>query len=181
MITTSEFKNHIGKTNDDPAIDLIVAGTISYVETYCNNILSAGDEKVEEIFDGDEILENDGSCYLKNNANISDLVVERLIDSSWVTVSEDHYYVYSKEGLINFNSAYSGRRNYRVSYNAGYISDDTPSALKIACLQIASIIFNKRKSEGISSESVEGGSINWDREIPVTTKNILDKYKILSI
>jgi len=51
----------------------------------------------------------------------------------------------------------------------------------MACLKLASANYNKRKSEGESSEGLDGANVNFAGSITDEIKSILAKYKSFTI
>lgn len=195
MITKTEFKSFIDLTSTayDSAIDLIVAGVNKFVEGYCQNKLQAGE--VTEYFNGDDIIEEGDQIFLTNRVNLSGVAVYynsgTEASPSWVAEDRDNYALLSNEGIIKLNftrenlGVQSGYNNYKVVYTAGYTlsgdSADVPSDLKLACLKLASGVYNKRKSEGESSEGLDGANVNFAGSMTEEIKMILNKYKSVNI
>ena len=191
MIEVAEFKKFIDLTltNYDLAIAQIVAGVNKFVEGYCNNVLLTAD--VTEYFNSDDI-EEDGECiYLKTRINVSDVKVYYNHGTeavpSWVLEERANYAEQLDEGRIQLNfarsvdSIQSGMKNYKVEYKAGFTYANAPADLKLACLKLASAIFNKRKSEGESSEGLDGANVNFSGSMTDEIKSMLAKYKSFSI
>jgi len=187
MITKAEFKNFIDLTSTayDNAIDLIVAGVNKFVEGYCQNKLQAGE--VTEYFNGDDIIEEGDQIFLNNRVNLLGVAVYYNSGTEgtpvWVAEDRDNYALLSNEGIIKLNftrenlGVQSGYNNYKVVYTAGYVVANAPADLKLACLKLASAVYNKRKSEGESSEGLDGANVNFATALTDEVKAMLAPYK----
>jgi len=186
LLTIADFKSYINyaKNTFDTEIEVLLKGAESFVAKYCNNTIQQAD--FSEIFDGDEIKSD---IYLKNTLNISDVKVYKWnsVLLNWeeiIDVYGTQYYLYADEGRINLNTVYGGQRNYKVEYKAGYLNtiyEPIESDLKIAILKITNKYWNKRRSDGLSSESLDSATLNYDQFISDDIKMILDKYKRILI
>lgn len=95
------------------------------------------------------------------------------------------YRIKSKSaGIVEFTTV-SEKALVNITYTGGYVinfSDDSANTLPFEITnlanEIAARIYNKRKSQGISSESMEGQNINWEKDLSSEMIAILDKYKI---
>lgn len=187
MITNAELKTFIGLTinNYDNAISQLVAGVNSFVEAYCNNKLQTG--SITEYFD-DEDIDDDGNLYLRNRVNLSGLKLYRNTGTEfvpgWIEVPTTEFVAYLDEGRLSIDVAValgSGRMAWKVTYTAGYATGSEPADLKLACLKLAGAVYNKRKAEGESSESLEGASVNFAGSMTEEIKMMLSKYKSFKI
>lgn len=187
MITSAELKTFIGLTNTnyDNAIAQIVNGVNKFVENYCSNKLITGN--VEEYFD-DEDIDEDGNLYLGNRVNLSALKLYRNDGTefvpSWTEVPATEFVSYLDEGRLSVDVAgllLSGRKAWKATYTAGYVIAQAPEELKLACLKLAGAVYNKRKAEGESSESLEGASVNFAGSMSDEIKMLLSKYKSFEI
>lgn len=187
MINKAEFKKFIDLTltTYDDAIDLIVAGVNKFVEGYCKNQLQTG--SVEEFFD-DEDVDEDGNLLLSNRVNITGLKLYKNTGTEfvpeWTEVPSTEFVPYLLEGRISIDVAgtmLSGRKAWRATYTAGYAVDDAPDDLKLACLKLASAVYNKRKSEGESSEGLDGANVSFAGSMTDEIKSMLAKYKSFNL
>lgn len=189
LLTKEDFKSYINYSKDtfDNEIDVLIAGAESFIARYCNNVIEQ--ETISEIFDGDDISSETGNIFLSNNLNLSNVVISKWNSqtTTWdaiVDVYGSQYYLYDKEGRIALNSVTSGKKNYKVDYKAGYLNtiyDPMPSDLKIAILKITNKYWNKRRSDGIQSESLDSSNLSYDQFLSDDIKLILDKYTITLI
>jgi hypothetical protein len=187
MITTNEFKIFADVNSNfyDDAISQIVAGVNAFVEAYCKNKLLSGN--VEEFFDDDEVDE-DGNLILSNRVNLSGLELFKNTGTEfvpvWTEVATTQYVSYLDEGRLSIDVAgllFSGRKAWKVTYTAGYKAQSAPADLKMACLKLAGAVYNKRKSEGESSEGLDGATVNFAGSITDEIKSLLAKYKSFAI
>jgi hypothetical protein len=111
------------------------------------------------------------------------------ISSIQISGANTTYSIQSKaNGIIKLES--EAESEVEVSYIGGYkidfsnITDETKHNLPFEIInlanEIASKIYNKRKSQGISNESVEGTNISWEKEITPETLAILNRYSLRS-
>jgi len=99
-------------------------------------------------------------------------------------IDEDSYEVFDDH--IYYGGGFSeGHGNVRMTYYAGYSSDNMPDDLKLAIKIIVGYIYNRKKEEvfGLGSYKVgdiqvapEGGAVN-PIVVPKEAIDILDKYK----
>lgn len=187
MIKKAEFKKFIDLTltTYDDAIDLIIAGVNKFVEGYCHNQLQTG--SVTEYFD-DEDIDEDGNLMLDNRVNLSALKLYKNTGTEfvpvWTEVATTEYVPYLDEGRISIDVAgalLSGRKAWKVTYIAGYDVEDAPDDLKLACLKLASAVYNKRKSEGESSEGLDGANVSFAGSMTDEIKSMLAKYKSFNV
>jgi len=188
MITKDEFKTFVGITlnNYDNVIDQVIAGAKKFIESHCNNVLI--ETSLTEYFSSDEAIENNNDIFLQTRINISDLKVYYNSGTesvpTWVEEERANYQTYLEEGRIALKSVRGsdlGGFGYKVTYKAGYTSLTMPEDLKLACLKLSSAIFNKRKAEGLSSESLEGASVNFAGSMSDEIKLLLNKYKSFTV
>jgi hypothetical protein len=184
LISVQNFKDYIkyDKTTYDDEIEVIINSVELFIAQYCNNVI--GYKEVIEYFDGNEIKNN--TIFLSNRLNLSGLKIEKFNTSNYtweevVDVYGSNYYFYENEGRILVRSVEGGYRNYKITYTAGYdtsvYSNNLPSDLRLAILKLVGNFWNKRRSDGLVSESLDGASINFKSDMDLEVKSILDKYK----
>lgn len=75
-----------------------------------------------------------------------------------------------------------GFGNIRVSYRAGYESDEIPGDIEDAVIQIATSSYNKKNSGGIVRERVDGAEIQYSQEqTPSEAESILLSYRSIHV
>jgi len=129
--------------------------------------LTFTDDIVEDIDDDDVILSHFRELWVGSSE-----------------IDEDNYEVFSDH--IYYGSGFSeGHGNVRMTYYAGYSSDNMPDDLKLAIKIIVGYIYNRKKEEafGLGSYKVgdiqvapEGGAVS-PNIIPKEAINILEKYQ----
>jgi len=170
----------------DDLINGLIGSISDFIENYCRrNFLSAvyavGEGDTAEYFDGDDIEED---IYLKNYPITAFSKVEynngSFSDPDWKEYDAGQYSYDVKAGIVNFpGGVIEGKQNIRVSYTAGFA--EIPHDLELAAGKLIAKCFNKRKSEGISSEGGGGANINWAEFLSDDIKMILDKYERVSL
>lgn len=162
LITLTELKNHIGiaaaDTGADDALNQIIAGVGAAVVNFLRWDPEANTEQTRN-YDGDG-----GSLMdlgVKNLTAVSevkigqDAATQQVVDSSW--------YRFEANGLLKMveSERYSARlrgygyrfpigtQNITVTFTAGYAT--VPADLKLAVIRWCGVIFNRRKTEGMSN------------------------------
>lgn len=182
MITKDDFKNYrnITSADDDTKITLIVNAVKEFVKSYVGRAIEQ--ETVTEYFDGDDI---NGTIFLSNLPLISLTSIQfnqgTYSSPDWQDFDADDYQYDMEIGEILIDKMYSGRRNIKVVYVAGYITANIPNSLKVAALKLCSKIYDKGESEGFSNEEVAGASIQWGKFLSDDIKALLDAAKRLKI
>jgi hypothetical protein len=110
---------------------------------------------------------------------------------TWLDYHVDGYLTYLKPGYIHFFSSLPGvAQGMQIVYTAGYIIDfnnyddimqhNLPKDITMAANEMVANYMNTRKAAGISSESTEGQSIQYNMERAMTqnVKTILNSYKL---
>lgn len=128
-------------------------------EAYTNEFYSGTDDdllilrqgplvSIESVEDVD--YDSGGASYTTVNA--SDYIMEGRRDENW-----------RYQGRIRrINGAWLiGRRNYRISYTAGYDSADLPHSLRHACLNWIQFWYLKRDSFGKTKSRIGDGDEQW--------------------
>jgi len=81
------------------------------------------------------------------------------VSSQSYTINTD-FLIYDNEGIIyNRNGWVGGRKNYKITYVAGYV--DIPYDVKTACAQLAGWLHSQPMSAGIKSEKIGTYSITY--------------------
>lgn len=182
MITRTELKTFldINSTDYDSVLDIIIDGVKKQAENYCKNVLIEN-TACEEIIDIEEVMEADGFISLKNRVNLSNIKVyyNDGTDSVpvWKLEDTDDYVANAKQGTIETNI----HTATKITYTAGYKAADIPDDLKLACLKLASAYFNKRKSEGQSSEGADGANVTFADSMSSEIKGLLQPYKSIKV
>ncbi len=168
----------LNTTTYDDLLTLLEESAVSFIESYCNNKISSN--TITEYLNGsDSYL--DRIFFINNNINITSLTFYELNGSDWDLISDDDYALDENGGCIYYDMAVTpGIRNYKVSYTCGYTTG-IPNDLKIAILKIIGKYYNKHKSDGLSDESLDGASLNFEKFMSDDIRLILNKYKLTVI
>jgi len=191
LVSLEEAKEVLNITDNsaekDRLIERLIDRTTSLLESYCDRKFKARDYTNEE-YDGDGtdylLLDN----YPVNSVDSLYDDTTRVFNSSSL-VDEDNYVIYSEEGKIGvvsitgspgFYAQFSeGKRNIRITYNAGYSS--MPDDLKMIALEILIKKFQTYDSRrvGILSVGVHGDALTINLgDILPEHREILDrKYR----
>jgi hypothetical protein len=187
LITTSEFKLFldIQVSTWDTLIDSLVTSCSVWIENYCGGLrFKNSGSDVTEYYDGETQDDDRMSIFVKNIPIISVTSVASASGSysspTWTNFDAANDYVVNRQtGQISFFSLPEGKQNIRVIYQGGYSS--VPEDLKLACLELVARTFNKRKSFGVSNESVGGASVTWEKELDVDLRKTLNRYRNYAI
>lgn len=188
LTTTAKVKAHLGisVSTYDTVIDTIVNWTTDFIEGYVGKRFKETTYTQEEYDGGVHCL------FLKNYpvTTLSAFEYAQGLPSSptWTAFSANDYKLYGNEGYIKSlaGTFANGSRNLRATYTAGYKIDfaneltsthTLPFDVTMVATQLSAKIFDKRFSEGKSSENVEGQSINWMSELTPEQKSVLGKYQ----
>lgn len=183
----------ITSTSKDALLSVIIGAVSDYIQkTYCHRIFKRT-TYTNELYSG----QNNESLFLKNFPVISGTFTVQyrasgFNDGDWETIDSDHYFIDYNSGKVTLVGGFNeGTQNYRITYTAGYYlptaggsyieGADTalPVDIEYATWVIVANSFNKRKSRGVSSESVRDVSVTYLKTITedAEIKAILDKYR----
>lgn len=72
-----------------------------------------------------------------------------------------------------------GIRNIQVSYTAGYDFDDTPTDLRLACLQMVEFLYHGRADHrvGVTNRSKIGETLTFQDSVPKTILDLIAPYR----
>lgn len=183
LATSAQLKAHLGITASTH--DTILAQILAEVDAMIKKICGRNIEEetyTDQILDGDDqfpliqlsdkpIKANTLTSFTYNSGTTATPV--------WTTVPRDDYEIYYDEGTIYLYSSYPGKRNLRLTYQAGEAT--VPKDLELACIKLSAGMFEKRKSEGAVSESLDGVSINWGEIMTPEITAILNNHKRITI
>jgi len=176
LSTIAKVKTHIGLsgTTYDTTLTQILTGVDSFIKKILGRNVEEADYE-DEIYDGDCVF-----IQLKDKPlSTEDFTFEYNKGDSetpdWATVPRDDYEFYEESGAIYMNNVYSGRKIFRISYTAG---SDIPEDLEMLAIRLTAKIYNKRKSEGTSNESLENLSFGWQDLLSPEDKIIIENHKL---
>jgi len=182
LIELEDFKKHIDiDTNDyDDILTIYINAAGEFIKEYLGRIIESA--SVTEYFDGDDI---------KNTIFLSNYPVTALTSLQynsgtfgtpvWTAFITDDYQRDDDQGIIYMDTMYSGIRNIKVVYTAGYTAANIPNAIKVACMKMVGKIFNKRRSDGFSSEEVANARIDWDTFMSSDIQELLAPFRKIKI
>lgn len=101
-------------------------------------------------------------------------------------VSGSDFFVFDEEGIIERSTWFAcGYQTLKVVYQGGYLTDDAvgaPPDLKLAATMQTAILFSRRDELGVTSRSLEGGSISLLMPtLPKSVTLLLDQYRVWSL
>lgn len=179
LATLDTFKTYlwISWSSEDALLTILLDGATSIINWYVGKTIEAA--SYTEIFSGNGQL-----SYILREYPVNSVTSFQI--NTWDTetaVREDveatEYSIDTIEWVIRlYTPLVRWLSNYKVVYNAWYST--VPNDLQIACMQIASNMYNTRNSNWLKSESVAGDSISYDTNIQDSTFIILDRYKDVS-
>lgn len=193
LTSKARVKSRIGITvaDHDDVIDRMINGVSSMIESYCNRSFKRAtiSNEVHSInARGMDML------MLKQAPVISLTSVQYRAGSpgtpAWTSYGADDVEISGdgSSGLVRMYGSFPyGTNTVRASYVAGYLIDFTdiddpvkhtlPADLSEICEQIVVKYFKRREHEGKLTESFNGGSIAYDREMTPDQKMVLDRYR----
>ena len=170
-------KNYLGITST--TYDIVLAQILKQVDRFIKTDLK---REVEETIYTNDIYEGNNRFIQLKDFPLSedDFTFEYNKGDSetpdWGTVDRNDYELYFEKGLIDMNSIYYGKRIFRINYTAG--DNDVKEDLTLLAIRLTSKIYNKRKSEGTSNESLENVSFGWQSLLSVEDKMTMDNYRL---
>lgn len=182
IITAAQVKNHLDITDntDDALIASYIAQIGDFLRRKIGRIIESAE--VTEYHDGDNIK---GEIFLANYP-VSSLASLQYRSGGfatpvWVDYPEGDYLLSEDDGTIQMNSVFSGLKNIKVVYSAGWEAGSIPEGLQLAAIKLVSKVYNKRRSDGFSSEEVAGARIEWDSFLSKDIEELINPYRKLSI
>lgn len=180
LISLTEFKNHIGisGTTEDTIITTYINAVGGFLTGYLGRVIE--NAEFVERFDGDNIKD---AIFLSNypvtKFNWLKYRSGTYSDEKMMDFNADDYQRDDEAGVIYVDAMYSGIRNIEVYYEAGYTT--IPDAIKVACMKLVAKIYNKKRSDGFSSEEVSNARIEWDKFMSSDIEALLSPYVKIKI
>ena len=196
LTTTAKVKAYMGITDasSDTLIDGLILQVGSFISDYCGG----------RIFDRQDYVETYDTYNGRHKIFLKQIPVTAVsavkyragTPSSpvWNTYNADSYLPYLNAGYIHFYGALpTVAQGLQVSYTAGFLIDFThetdpllhtlPQSLTMAANEMIANILNTRRAAGITSETTEGQTIQYDMQRAMTSnvKNALHSYKMFRI
>lgn len=105
--------------------------------------------------------------------------------TTYTAFDSTSYETYDDDGAIYFyGSMPRGKKIVRLTYSAGYTinwttqsSHTLPHDLTLACRKLVLKEFNKRKAQGLLTESVGGAGVTWNEHLDPEVQQILSTYR----
>lgn len=178
LIELEEFKNHLDlDSNDyDDILTVYINAAGDFIEEYLGRAVE--NKEFVERFDGDDLK----NTIFLNNYPVTKFnwlkyrkgtyAVEDMTD-----FDDENYQRDDEAGIIYIDTTYPGVRNIEIYYEAGYEAEDIPNTIKVACMKIVSKIYNKRRSDGYSSEEMANARVDWDKFLSSDIEDLLAPYK----
>lgn len=188
LITLAEFKKYIGQSTgstsyDERYINLINQSSIRF-NNLTNRLLKSRSITEYRDGDGDNALYTNQWPIVSNSTNIDIRIdTDRAYTSTDFPttdkVDSTSIIIYSTKGMIKLKgkSFSAGDQSIKLTYTAGYST--IPEDLKYACMEHCRLMWKRETSNqiGIKSQSVEGGTVSYEEDMPWSIKRIIDMYK----
>lgn len=184
IIDLEDLKQHLDlNSNEFDDILGIYAESISdFIRNYLGRPIEI--EAITEYFDGESLRDQ---VHLSSFPLVVDddhpltfqYATGPYSNLAWNDFNEDSYQVDSDIGIIYADTMYSGRKNIKVTYFAGYAT--IPNPIKLAAIKLVAKVFNSRRSDGFKDESLGDASITWDKFISDDISALLANYRRLSL
>ena len=165
LITAEELDEILQITIGDSDLSntLINIGS-DFIEKYCDRKFIKA-TYTREVYNG----HGWNDLYLNNYPIVEDSVIVESWDTfnnevSYEFVLNSDYLIYLEEGYIYKRGPWvKGHQNYRITYQAGYVTTAVPYDLKLACAKICSFLYPFINKDGVSAEKMGQYSITYDK------------------
>jgi len=186
IITVDQIKAHLGITGtaDDAVLTSYIGQIGDYLKTKIGRVIE--ETEIVELFDGDNLKDE---IFLGNYPIIEFTSLQYRSGSFsspvWRDFSDNDYLVDPEDGTIQIEATYSGLKNIKATYKAGYAEVDgestIPQTLQLAAIKLIAKVFNKRRSDGFSSEEVAGARVEWDKFLSDDIKELINPFRRMSV
>lgn len=191
MITLTELKTYLNITdsNKDSLLQSCIDASVKEIEDYCNRKLSSG--TYTEYLNGNGRTE----IYLRNypiNEVTSILYYTDYdgYDDIFITgdTPENSVLIIEQTNCIKLLKCYyffKGCKNIKITYTAGFDTDDAPEDIKSVLLELSSIKYYNSPVSGHARLGKASDNVNSATGESTTFKDpdwktVLNKYKILN-
>ena len=190
LITLLELDEFLQITIGDADLSNTLINIASdFIDRFCNRSFILATYPNEE-YDGD----GNNNIYLRKYPVVS--VASVILYDTYTGVNlytftvNTEYLIYLNEGYIYMRSKTSpGHKNYRVTYDAGYLLADIPYDLKNACAQLAGLIYYNKGKAGVKSESIGKYSVTYDKgdisisgiAVPADIAGVIMQYRNINM
>jgi len=191
LITAVELDQFLRITIGDADTSNTLINTASdFIDRFANRSFIKATYTAEE-YDGD----GQNNIYLKNYPIVTGTVTVVLYDTYTAAILQTYtlnvdYLIYLKEGYIYMRGKTApGHKNYRVTYDAGYLIADIPYDLKNACAQLAGLVYNNSGTSGAKSETIGKYSIAYEKSdvsinsipVPADIAGVIAQYRRFNV
>lgn len=183
FVTVAQMKTYLDETSStwDTVIEDLLNECTLWVEKYCGGrrFFQSGTD-VTEYYDGTD----KNKIFLRSWPIISITSVSYATgdfdNPTWTAfVAASEYKRDDRKGVLHFIALPQGIQNIKVVYKGGYSSAaNVPDDLHLAVKKMVAKEFGRRKSQGVTGESLGGGSISWNESVDPSLLEILDQYRI---
>lgn len=180
LATLADLKTYLGVTDnsEDAVLTVFLNRAIAQAKNVIGrDIEKPGSDYVEEL-DG----HGENVIHVRNYPIISVASVEYFGGIDWIPFDPAFYSVKKKTGQIRFpySQVPRGFGNIRVTYLGGY--DPVPADLSEAVVRIAASVYNRRNSDGIKREKIEGAEIEYSSEaVPQDALSVIESYRSIDV
>lgn len=180
--TLKQLKDWLGEEGDkaDDRLTAFLTRGSAFVNTYCRRTF-------ESTTYTDELYDGSGTDVLLLNAWPATAVASLAEYGSALTVGSDpsanpDVLLYGDEGMLVRPGGIfiRGRRWYKVTYTAGYASDNMPAVVLEAALNYAALLNKEKDRVGMNSKTMGQQITSYTRELPELVRQGLDHYRDLS-
>jgi hypothetical protein len=100
---------------------------------------------------------------------------DTIVPSSDVSTYREDGHIYLKGEVFE-----NGKQNIRVTYSAGYTSENMPYDVKRAAMELCQFYWNRETKKdriGVRNESFEGGSRSFETDMPWSVIKLLEHHR----
>lgn len=177
LATRASVKEHLGisATTWDAHIDTLITRVSAAIERDLARVFASAN--YTEYYDGD----GSRALVLRHFpvTGITSIHVDNARETYNATtlVDSDDYTYDSDSGIVTFDARLArGNKNVRVVYTAGYAT--VPADIALACVLWVAHLWNRRKSQGATSEGMGGYSVGYEiAAIPIEVEKLLLPYR----
>lgn len=187
LTTVANQKSYLGITVStyDTLLEIFINGCSAWIERKISRVLIKPASDAVELHDGDFDATGRYMIFARQYPIASITSIEyksgSLGSPTWVAFNSNDYTFDAEAGIIYFNASLSSilpnRQNIRLTYKGGYASGSVPSDLELACLKMVAKEFDKRKSQGVTSEGVGGGNVGWNEDVDPSILSIIKTFR----
>ncbi len=187
LCTNQKVKDYLGltETDFDVVIDDLIDRCTDWIETICARRFKDAASDITEYHDGGLPNRPRTKLFLKRYPiNAVTSIAYRSGDynnPTWnIYNAASDFIRVNNSGIIQFVFPFpAGTQNIRVIYQGGYTT--IPNDLEHLCIKLVAKEFQKRKSQGVDTESIGGASISWTQDFDPEVKRILNSYRAVSV